>query len=53
MRPMQLSLFASLALLTACETMEGLGRDTEKAGQELEKSAQTSDGNPNDDYVAE
>lgn len=37
------SLFAVLALLSACETMEGLGRDTEKAGDNLEQSAEKHD----------
>ena len=33
------TLLAALALLTACETTEGLGRDTEKLGQNIEESA--------------
>lgn len=40
---------AALALLTACETTEGLGRDTEKLGQNIEESAQKNDGNRADD----
>ncbi len=43
------TLLAALAMLAACETMEGLGRDTEKAGENLEQSAQESDGNSVDD----
>lgn len=43
------TLLAALAMLTACETMEGLGRDTEKAGENLEQSAQENDGNAADD----
>lgn len=43
------SMLAALALLSACETMEGLGRDTEKAGDNLEESAQKHDGNKADD----
>lgn len=43
------TLLAALALLSACETMEGLGRDTEKAGDNLEEAAQKSDGNNADD----
>lgn len=42
-------LLATMALLTACETMEGLGRDTEKAGENLESAAQKNDGNHADD----
>lgn len=42
-------LIAALALLTACETMEGLGRDTEKLGDNVEESAQKNDGNGVDD----
>lgn len=34
------TLFAVLALLTACETIEGMGRDTEKLGDNIEESAQ-------------
>lgn len=43
------TLLAALAMLTACETMEGLGRDTEKAGENLEQSAKENDGNHADD----
>jgi predicted small secreted protein len=32
-------LAATLALLTACETMEGLGRDTQKLGQSITDAA--------------
>jgi predicted small secreted protein len=34
-----LTLLAALTALSACNTMEGLGQDTQKAGQNLEKSA--------------
>ena len=34
------TLLAALALLAACETVEGLGRDTEKLGDNIEDSAQ-------------
>lgn len=43
------AVLAALALLTACETMEGLGRDTEKAGDNIEDAAQKNDGNRADD----
>lgn len=43
------TLFAALAMLSACETMEGLGRDTEKLGSNVEQSAKESDGNHADD----
>ena len=33
------ALSALTMLLTACETMEGFGRDVEKAGDEIEESA--------------
>lgn len=32
-------LLATLAMLTACETMEGLGRDTQKLGQTITNAA--------------
>lgn len=32
-------LVATLALLTACETIDGLGRDTQKLGQSISKAA--------------
>lgn len=37
------ALLASLALLAACETTEGLGRDTEKLGNNIENSAAEHD----------
>lgn len=40
---MTTALAAMLALLTACETMEGLGRDTQKLGGNVEKSAEKND----------
>ncbi len=43
------TLLAALALLAACETTEGLGRDTEKLGKNIEESAQKNDGNHADD----
>jgi len=36
-------------LLTACETMEGLGRDTQKLGGNVTNAAEKSDGNAHDD----
>lgn len=33
---------AALLLASACETMEGLGRDMEKGGENIEQSAQES-----------
>ena len=30
---------ATLALLSACETISGLGRDTQKLGQSISKAA--------------
>lgn len=30
---------AMLALLTACETVDGLGRDTQKLGKSISKAA--------------
>ena len=44
-----ISALAALALLTACETTEGLGRDTERLGENIEDSAQENDGNNVDD----
>jgi predicted small secreted protein len=35
-----LFLAAALALLTACETMEGLGRDTQKLGNNISNAAE-------------
>ena len=34
------AILAGSFLLTACNTMEGLGRDVEKTGDNIEKSAQ-------------
>lgn|GEM_PF-6395935 len=51
-KPTYIVLMAALGMLTACETMEGLGRDTQKAGGNLETAAEKSDGNPNDDASA-
>lgn len=33
---------AALLLASACETVEGLGRDMEKGGENIEQSAQES-----------
>lgn len=33
-------LVAALALLSACETMEGLGKDTQKLGNSISKAAE-------------
>lgn len=35
-----LALIATLALLSACETMEGLGRDTQKLGRNITRAAE-------------
>lgn len=43
------ALTATLLLLAACETMEGLGRDTQKLGGNVTDSAEKNDGNPRDD----
>lgn len=45
-----LSALSALAMLTACETTEGLGRDTEKLGNNIEQSAEKHDldNNPNE-----
>lgn len=44
-----LVLASSLMLLSACETMEGLGRDTSKLGNNVTNSAEKHDldNNPN------
>lgn len=44
-----LSLTAIAFLLSACETTEGLGRDTQKLGKNISKSAEKNDGNNYDD----
>lgn len=35
-------LLAALALLSACETVEGLGRDTQKLGNNITGAAQST-----------
>lgn len=35
-----MALLATLALLAACETMEGLGRDTSKLGNSISNAAE-------------
>lgn len=52
MKPTYAALLAALAMLAACETTEGMGRDLQKAGGGIENAAETSDGNPNDDAAA-
>lgn len=37
-----MALMAVLALLAACETMAGLGRDTQKAGESLSRAAEAN-----------
>lgn len=37
------ALAAAMLLLTACETMEGLGRDTSKLGKDVTGSAKQND----------
>ncbi|MDD5179717.1 MAG: entericidin A/B family lipoprotein [Gallionellaceae bacterium] len=34
-----LALLMALSVLTACNTMEGLGKDIKKGGEKLEKTA--------------
>lgn len=34
-----LTLFLAVLFLTACNTMEGLGKDIQKGGEQLEKAA--------------
>jgi predicted small secreted protein len=34
-----LALVATLALLTACNTMQGMGKDIQKAGETIENAA--------------
>jgi predicted small secreted protein len=48
-----LTLIALMGTLTACETMEGLGRDTSKLGKNVENSAEKNDGNPSDDSAVQ
>jgi predicted small secreted protein len=43
MKHASLALLAALALLTACETTEGLGRDTQKLGNDITGSAEKHD----------
>lgn len=43
MKTVTLTLLAALSLLTACETTEGLGRDTQKLGNNIEHSAEKHD----------
>lgn len=44
MKPSKMHLAALMALLlvSACETIEGLGRDMEKGGENIEESAKES-----------
>ena len=42
-------LATTMLLLTACETMEGLGRDTSKLGGNVTNAAEKNDGNAHDD----
>ncbi len=37
-----LAILATLALMSACETMEGLGRDTSKLGNNISGAARNS-----------
>lgn len=42
------AVIASLSVLAACNTVEGVGEDVTAAGQAVEQTAQeTNDGNPN------
>ncbi len=49
MKQTSAALLATLALLAACETTEGFGRDTEKLGTNIENAAETNDGDGYDD----
>jgi predicted small secreted protein len=40
MKKLIAAILAGSFLLTACNTMEGFGRDVEKTGDKIEKSAQ-------------
>ena len=40
MKKLIAAILASSFLLTACNTMEGFGRDVEKTGDKIEQSAQ-------------
>ena len=40
MKKLLAAILAGSFLLTACNTMEGFGRDVEKTGDKIEKSAQ-------------
>jgi len=40
MKTMTVMLLATLVMLTACETTEGLGRDMQKAGSNLSTAAE-------------
>ena len=40
MKSLIAAILAGSFLLTACNTMEGFGRDVEKTGDKIEKSAQ-------------
>jgi predicted small secreted protein len=42
MKRTMILLAATLALLTACETIEGLGRDTQKLGNNITGAAQNT-----------
>lgn len=42
MKRTMILLAATLALLTACETIEGLGRDTQKLGNNIKDAAQST-----------
>jgi predicted small secreted protein len=41
MTKMTVVLLAALALLSACETMQGMGRDLQKGGNNLEQAAKS------------
>lgn len=44
-----LAFAVTAVLLAACETTEGLGRDTQKLGKNITDAAQKNDGNAHDD----
>ena len=42
MRPLALLLALSLALITGCNTMAGMGKDIERGGEKLQDSAEST-----------
>ncbi|EXI63009.1 entericidin EcnAB [Mannheimia granulomatis] len=40
MKKLVLAILATATFLTACNTVDGVGRDVEKAGEKIQKTAQ-------------